>query len=251
MSDEPVERPSVNRELPRAVAALTLITVLAFGLFVVSYDYLGLRLLAHLDRSLGEVMMKEGMQYQQAGATENAKERYAAALASRFAGEQNRVYTLKLLGTMWWSEGAYEKAVPLLREAAESAHAEMTFFEPYVDTLLHLGRLDDAAVALERWQQSIAKKNDQALMAAAKFQEGKLAQARQDAAGARRAFEEGAMLEPGGRNAAELAVLQFEAGELAEALRHIDAYLAAGGGARGEQLRALRAKIVAAQPSAN
>jgi hypothetical protein len=40
----------------------------------------------------------------------------------------------------------------------------MTFFEPYVDALLHLGRLDDAAAALERWQQSIAKKNDQALM---------------------------------------------------------------------------------------
>lgn len=229
-----------------AMAVIVVFSTLLFAVVAKGYDRFGTRLLARMDVSVGEVLMKEGMRCKEAGQLENAKERFTTALASRFAGEQNRVYTLKLLGVIYWGEGNYAKSLPLLDEAAKSPEAEATWFGPYCDTLYHLGKYDEAAAAVERWQQAVARRGDKALMADAKYYEGLIAVARQDADAATRAFAEGAALNPASNNAAELAALLLEQKDYAGALKQAEAYLAASPtGSRAEAMRVVKRKAEA------
>jgi hypothetical protein len=84
-----------------------------------------LRLLAHLDRSLGEVMMKEGMQYQQAGATENAKERYTrgAGIALR-GGAEPRLHAEAAGDDVVERGGIRKGGAALARGSGESARGD-------------------------------------------------------------------------------------------------------------------------------
>ena len=239
---------AANKDWPISRAALC-VTLLAWGVFVAAcagYATWGAPLLSRLSVSVGEVLMKEGLRLEEAGALENAKERYAAALESRFAGEQNRAYTLKLLGSIYWRDGDYEKAKPLLRAATESDRAEPSFFLPYCDALLHLKAWDELREATLRWQQAVAKTTDTAAMAEAKYFEGRAALGMGDRARAKTAFTDGLRIAPGGKNAAELAQLAFEEKDYPAALAQIDAYLdTTPTGTRADQLRALRARIIA------
>lgn len=228
----------------RLVSGLLLIAMTLLCGGTLAYIQWAPAMLAKLDLSVGEVLMKEGLRLEEAGATESAMERYRAALAARFAGEQNRVYTLKLLGTLLWGAKDYDAALPLLREAVESPEASPSFFPPYCDTLLHLKRADDLAAAATRWQQLAARSGDEADMAEAKYFEGRAALALGEPARAKAAFTEGLRLHPGGKNAAELAQMAYEEQDYPAALRHIDAYLDSGAsGERAAQLRALRGRI--------
>jgi tetratricopeptide (TPR) repeat protein len=248
MSNGTARPAGAPRTLAVATAGITLCALALFAVAAWGYAQYGARLLARLDVSVGEVLMNEGLRLQEAGAIENAKERYAAALLTRFGGEQNRVYTLKLLGTLHWSEGAYARALPYLEEAAKSPHVEASFLEPYCDTLYQLQRYAEAGAAIEQWQKALATRDDRAAMADTKFHEARLALAQGDRASARRAFEEGALLAPGGRNAAELADLAFEDGDYTAALAHVDAALESGTvGSRAQHLRDLRRHIVKLQ----
>ena len=224
-----------------AMAVLAIFSTLIFAVVAKGYDRFGTRLLARMDVSVGEVLMKEGMRCKEAGQIENAKERFTAALASRFAGEQNRVYTLKLLGVIYWDEGNYAKAAPLLDEAAKSPAAEATWFGPYCDTLYRLGKYDEAAGAVERWQQAVSRRGDHGMMAEAKYYEGLVAVARHEVDMAKRAFGEGAVLNPASNNGAELAGLLLEQRDYAGALRQAEGYLAASPtGSRAEAMRLIK-----------
>lgn len=236
--------PQKDWPLGRAATALTLLATAIFIAASAAYVHNGQRLLERLSLSVGEVLMKEGIGLENAGALESARERYTAALATRFAGEQNRAHTLKLLGSLYWNEGNYERARTYLRDAVESPSASPTYFPPYCDTLLHLKAWDEAAPAIERWQQMLAKTNDTEAMAEAKYFEGRVALGKGDRARAKTAFNEGIRLAPGGKNAAELALLDYQDKDFQAALTHIDAYLdTAPTGDRATQLRALRNKL--------
>lgn len=234
--------------LGRVAVGLTLLASVVFVAACVGYTRSGAHLLGRLSLSVGEVLMKEGLRLEDAGALENAKERYTAALASRFAGEQNRAYTQKLLGSLYWRDGDYETARIHLREATESTHTSPSFFPPYCDTLLHLKAWEEATTAVERWQRLVAKSGDTESMAEAKYFEGRIALGQGERDRAREAFNEGLKVAPGGKNAAELAQLAYEDKDYPAALAYADAYLQSGAtGDRAEQIRQLRGQIAAQQ----
>jgi len=222
-----------------AIAAAGLILLVAMATLYVGN---GARLLARMDLSVGEILMNEGMRFQESGASENAKERYRAALGARFAGEQNRILTLKLLGALYWADQDYERAVPLLEEAVASPHVAPTYFEPLCDSLYQLQRYDEVLALLPRWKAAAADRPD--IGAVAAYFEGVtlLMKRRWEAAVA--AFEAGNRLAPGGRNAEELARIYANRGELKRAMQYIDQYLATGApGARMERMLALRQEL--------
>ena len=233
------------RALLIAVLTLTAAATVAGGLVAAVYVSYGGPLLERLTVSIGEELMKEGLRYEEAGARENAKERYTLALASRFEGPQNRTFVLKRLGVILWQEGDLEGAVGYLREASERPTANINSFEPLCDALYGLGRSEEALAYIERWLAMATAQYDDAEWSAAKFHQGRIALAQDDEETAIEAFRQGNDARPGGRNAAELALLLYNKGRYEEALPILDQYLSSGGvGGRAQYMRQVRARIV-------
>ncbi len=221
-----------------AVAALATVALL-LGSFL--YVRLAGAFLARLDVNVGEVLMKEGVRFEEAGAFENAKERYRLALDARFEGPQNRAFTLKRLGALLWNEGQFEAALPFLKESAASPVAPVSVYEPLCDALFQLKRYDDAVAVLSQWEQALGAGADAAAKADLLFHAGRIAAARGDVPGAIARFNEGKQLVPGGRNASELAHLYFTEKRYEEAIQSIDDYLRTGAsGSRAEYARNMR-----------
>ncbi|HPO14439.1 MAG TPA: hypothetical protein PLI09_13435 [Candidatus Hydrogenedentes bacterium] len=234
--------PSESRFIWRYVAGLTAVAQVAVLLVAVLYIRLAPGFLAKLDLNVGEVLMKEGIRFEDAGAIENAKERYTLALDARFAGPQNRVFTLKRLGTLLLNEGQAEKGVVYLQQALDSPYASLTAYEPLLIAYYQLNRLDDAERILKQWQQA-ATNPDNALRATFCFHAGRIAHARGDDAAALTHFQEGQRYAPGGANASELGSLYYQQRQYADAIAALDSYLNSGAsGERAEYARKIRAQ---------
>lgn len=243
---ENVEAPAGGKEARTAVrAALGLAALGAAGLliFVLAYARYAPGLLQRLDFNTGEVLMKQGTAFEDAGEPENAKERYLIALQSRFQGEQNRAFTQKRLGALYWHEQDLEAALPLLRAAAANPAAAGNVYEPLADTLFQLKRYDEAQEAVDRWLA--ASQENPAQRAEALFHLGRIALARGARAEGIARFQESDALAPGGRAASELAPLYFADGRYQDALNVIDAYLEKGAAkGRAEYIRRLRERVL-------
>lgn len=230
------------RFLWRYVAGLTAVAQVAVLLAAVLYIRLSPGFLSKLDLNVGEVLMKEGMRFEAAGAVENAKERYALALDAHFAGPQNRAFTLKRLGALLLNAGQAEKGVAYLQEAIDSPFASLTTYEPLLIAYYQLNRLDDAERVLKAWQQA-AVNPDNALKATFCFHAGRIAYARGDVALAITRFKEGQGYAPGGANASELGNLYYQQRQYADAITALDSYLNSGAsGARAEYARKIHAQ---------
>lgn len=231
-----------DRAMIRLVAAISIAATALLTLGMLSYVRFIPPLLARLDVQIGEVLMREGMRFEAAGAVENAKERYLLALQARFAGPQNRAHTLKHLGTLLWAEGDAAGAIPYLREAADSPHAPVTVYEPLADALLQLGRGAEAEAVIVQWRKVLEAQPDHEARASAEYYLGRIARDRGDRDAAERHFAAAHELQPGGRGTAELAVLYYESKRYAETIAAIDQCLQAGvSGARADYLRQVRA----------
>jgi tetratricopeptide (TPR) repeat protein len=222
---------------------LTGFGTLALLAFAILYAHWAPALLGRLDVNVGEVLMKQGLAYEEAGAFENARERYATALQSRFQGEQNRALTLKRLGSIYWREGDYAAALPYLDAAVASSEVQLNAYEPLCDTLYQLKEYANAAEVAAQW--TAAAQGDPEQRAAALYHAGRLALAAEDRSTASARFVESDALHPGGRAASELACLYFDEGRYQDALVFIDKYLQSGAsGGRAEYIRQLRARTV-------
>ncbi len=238
---QPIAPPD-DRATVWAVAALSIAATALLTLSMLGYVRFVPPLLARLDVQIGEVLMREGMRFEAAGAVENAQERYLLALQARFAGPQNRAHTLKQLGTLLWAEGDAAGAIPYLREAAESPYAPITVYEPLADALLQLGRDAEAEAVIGQWREVLDAHPDREARASAEYYLGKIARDRGDRDAAERHFAAAHELQPGDRGTSELAVLYYESKRYAEAIAAVDQCLQAGvSGARADYLRQIRA----------
>ena len=229
--------------LARATLGLTALAAGALLAFCFLYSRLAPAFLARLDTSVGEMLMEEGMRLEQAGAFENAKERYRLALDSRFEGLQNRAHTLNRLGIRLWLEGNLEDAATYLQQAADSPYAPISVYAPLCDALMKLKRHADARKLLGRWQAAADASGISSYQAEAKFYAGQIAMADGNTEAAMARYREGDAIAPGGRNAAELAYLYYDAGEYEKALVFAERYLKNGGaGSRAAYARQIRAE---------
>lgn len=241
----PVETPPrVPGELAGVFRAAAIVAGAATVLLVVGmvlYVRVSAGFLARLDLNVGEVLMKEGKRFEEAGAFENAKERYRLALDARFEGPQNRAFTLKQLGALLWSEGQNEAALPYLKEAAANPLAPVSVYEPLCDALYALKRYDEAAATVTQWEQALKTPVEASSRADILYYRGRLAAARGEVEEAIRQYAEGKKLVPGGRNSAELAQLFFLEKRYPEAVQCADEYLSSGAsGERAEYARKMR-----------
>lgn len=231
--------------LGRAVLVFTLAGTVALFAFVLVYCRFAGPIVDALDEELGEVLMRRAMQFEGAGEVENAKEMYLEALERPFHGQQNRADTLKRLGTLYWMDGQPDAALPYLRNASEFDNPPRSVFEPLLDSLITLNRLEEADKTLQRWIELIGAEKEE--LAKAKYYVGKLALLCGDKKRAEVAFLEGLTLVPGGRNASELATLYFLDNRFDQALPYVNQYLETGSGQRAEYMRWVRAKILGSQ----
>jgi len=234
--------PPEDRAMIRVVAAISITATVLLTLGMLAYVRFVPPLLARLDVQIGEVLMREGMRFEAAGAVENAQERYLLALQARFAGPQNRAHTLKQLGCLLWYRGDPAAAIPYLQEAADSPHAPVTVYEPLADALLQLGRGAEAEAVIGQWREVLDAQPDREARASAEYYLGKIARDRGDRDAAERHFAAAHELRPGDRGTAELAVLYYESKRYAKAIAAIDQCLQSGvSGARANYLRQVRA----------
>ena len=243
MSMRPQHRPG-PRVWPAAFS-LAVAVCLAGVLGVFAYARHGAPLLERLDTAVGEVLMNEGIRIEEAGVLDDARVRYERALAARFAGSQNRIYTHKRLGAVLWKQGRFEAALPHLRNAVQGPHAQLSAFEILCDALFHLERYDAAAAVIPDWLAAADAADAPKARATALLFQGRVALRHGDLDAAQPPLEASYRLDPGGRAASELAFVYYKAGRHEKALELIDAYLA--GGARGDRadyVRELRTRIL-------
>ncbi len=244
--------PETATALHRYAAILLAICTVLFVLFLAVYPAWTRPLLARLDMSVGEVLMEEAMRLEEAGALANAEERYKMAVAARFAGEQNRVFALKRLGTLLWQRGEPGRARPYLEEATEGPDAAITAYLPYCHALLALDDFEAARACAAAWLNAAEAAEDSSQAARACHAGGRAALGLGDEAGAIVHFEKGDALVPSGTNASELGMLFYEQKDYAKALHYAASYLESGAtGPRARYARdihrAIQAKMNAAK----
>ena len=175
----------------RLAAVLGLLALLIAGIVAAGAAWHVRWSAAHLPAlaaDLGEVWMDRAARCEAAGAPEEAHDHYARALATHFHGEQNRNHCQKRIGVVLYQLGRYEDALAHLQEAQASPYRSLNGYGPLVDTLIALGRWEEAEAAALDWLA------DAAVVAGAgelpQRALGRIALARGDLAGARRCFEE-------------------------------------------------------------
>lgn len=229
-----------QRGVLRAMLRLSAFTMLLFVAFLWGYRLIGLRLLEPLDDSVGEVLLKEGLRCEEAGLLDLAKARYEAALAGRFAGPQNRATTNAKLGTLWWREGQFEAALPLLEKAVGGVYAKPEYLKPYCDSLIALNRVDEAERALALWDTLLAEAGSPSQREERMSYAGRLALLAGRKDDAQALFAAGEALFTGGACSAALARLAEQAGDPVAAKRHATAFVCGGGtGPDAQEMRAL------------
>ena len=189
----------------RATLALSLFALLLFVAALWGFRLTGLRVLQSLDDSVGEVLMKEGMRCEAAGAPALAKAKYEMALAGRFEGPQNRVFSTGRLGVILWEEKNFEAALPLLEKAASSPWVKAEIFDAHCDTLIKSERYPEAEAALKRWSALLGAEGAALERAKVKYYAALLAAIAGRREEMRTLFAEGHAIFPDGRDAIESA----------------------------------------------
>lgn len=109
------------------------------------------RVLPALSESLAEVAMEQGERREAAGNLAEARVFYEQALAGQFHGEANRNHCEKRLGVVLLRLGEHEAALDYLARAQTSPLRSVNGFGPLVETLMALGRWEEAKREAERW----------------------------------------------------------------------------------------------------
>lgn len=227
-----------------AVCTLTCAAFACFVGFVVVYAHWGTPLVQRMDHTIGEVLLDQGVRFEEAGEYENAVQCYKQALECRFDGPGDRTYALKRIGALLcWREGP-EQGLTYLQEACRRPDCPITVYEPLCNSLIELGRPEEALEAAAQWLRDAKEMNHRGHQANATYYEGMAYRALGDNDRAIELFLEGNDILPGGRNAYELGVFHYKAGDHAKALEFLDLFLKGGAGGRAGYARTLRERIL-------
>ncbi len=219
---------------------LTVTVAATAGVYVFSLAYvsLGANFVEGLEQNLGEVLMREGGRLEQAQQYEAAIETYRRALAQNFRGPHNEAHVLKRLGTLLWQRQDWEEAAAVLRRAQAHPAHDAGVYLPLVDSLYHMGALDEAAARIADWE-AMAESAPPETTALRLYHAGRIEAAQGDTETAVKDWRTAAALHPRGLGAYALGLHLFEQGEVAAALPHLRAYAGRNTGAQAANARAI------------
>jgi thioredoxin-like negative regulator of GroEL len=206
-----------NRDILLTSSGLSILAILGFVLAIFLYTQHGSRFLTSMDRSVGEMLMKEARALEDAGVPDEAIERYREALEGRFHGPQNRTFCLQHLGALLLDQGRCEEALPRLKQAGERSHYVLDTYPKLCNAILNCGDLEDMSTLLAAWKTKAEEMNDQDALAMCLFFYGRVAAKNGDVEQARRFYENSNDLAPGDQAAFELAHLYLEKGQTEKA----------------------------------
>lgn len=227
-----------------AVGALTMAGFAGFTAFIVLYAAFGNSFVQGLERSIGDVLMEEGIRLEEAQEHENAILVYTEALDSRFTHSENRTKTLVRLGRLLLSLEGPEPALPYLEEAYENGGHLLSLYASLCTVLSRAGRMDEALAYGREWFERARESGNQEHQARAKLFEGRMLQGQGAAERALEAFVEGHRARPGGLNSFFAGLLSDQAGEQENALQYLEVYLQDATGKNAERARRLRTRIL-------
>lgn len=211
---------SLCRRLLAGSMILSAVLIVAAG----GFTWWSASTLPALSRTLAEVAMEQGARCEAAGDLEAAREHYERALSGNFHGPENRNHCEKRMGVVLNRMGRYEEALVYLERAQRDEHRSINGFDPLVETLIALGRWDDAGAAAAQWRdesehipENLAKAS-QAL--------GRIALHQGDLATAEGHLEKANELDPNLSARGDLARVYAAQGKQAKARDTMAAYLA-------------------------
>ncbi len=227
LKQENVDKASVQFS-PLFIQVITMSIFLLAAVLIVSVAYYvsGPAILQRLDDNVGENLMKFAQALEQNKNTEDAKRIYEIATHSRFAGEFNRTYVFYRLGYLCWADQEYDKSVEYLKQAIQSEeHPQINAFEFLVDSLLRIGKPDEALPIIEKWLQKIQNRDD---LADAHYYLGRVYELLKEMPKAEETWTKGHKILPGSRASSELAFFYKKQGDCKKAVYYAEAVLKAG-----------------------
>ena len=218
--------------------AVTAAATLGVYVFCLAYVSLGAGFVEGLEHNLGEVLMREGGRLEQAQQYDAAIETYRRALAQTFRGAHNEAHVHKRLGTLLWQRQQWAEAAEVLRRAQAHPAHDTGVYLPLVDSLRHIGRLDEAAARIEDWD-AMAEDEPPESAALRHYHMGRIAAAQGDIGRAVDVWRHAAALHPSGLGAYALGLHLFEQGEPASARPHLRAFAEQNTGDQAANARAI------------
>ena len=209
-----------HRLILLAVAALLTVALLAISTF---YSKKRGAFLPGLTETLSEVAMKQGIRREAAGDLEGALKYYQRALAGNFQGTQNRIHVEKRCGVILSKLERYEAAIPHLMRAQNSPLRSLNGYKPLADSLLAVGRLEEATSIARTWFEATASNDDS--RADAHQALGHLSLLDNDIQAAQEHFLAAIALHPDHEAWIDLARLYHGQGDTAKAMECLTSYL--------------------------
>ena len=220
--------PKFTRGLLVAAAALALILTLAGWAGMAGYAVHGDALLVQGDSRVSRLFVGEAERAERAGDDEAALALYGKAFAAGFAHRPDKARALTLQGRLLWRLGRVRDAADVLSEAAAGSAPNFDGAAILVEALLQLRRVDEAQSVVRRWRERSEKTAPPQSRAEMLYAAGRVAQERGDLKQARAAYEESAVLSPGGVADYRLGQISAGAGDAAQARRRLLAFLLGG-----------------------
>lgn len=232
---------TVPKNASLAVAGLTFVEAACFTAWILLYATWGDSFIEGLERSIGDVVMEEGIRLQKALEYENAALSYLEALQNPFTHAQNRTKTLRQLGILssWLEVPAW--GIPYLVETSERSEYPILLFEPLCQALLAADRTHEALAQTQRWFDRALESGARGQQTRAKLMEGHIHRKRGDSERAFTAYVEGNAIRPGGLIAYYAGLLSYEAGDQENALQYLELCTT---GEAARRARTLRGRIL-------
>jgi tetratricopeptide (TPR) repeat protein len=226
-----------------AILTLSGLAFAGMTAFIILYAHLGGPFVADMEKSIGEVLLADGIRLENATDFDNAIQTYRLAVESRFTHQENKTEALRRLGTLLgWREGPQE-GLPYLEEAYRNGDFSIWLYEPFCSALFDVGRVEQAFELAEEWYGRAIQEDRSDHQARAKNMEGKCLLKLGDKQLALDAFLEGHAIQPGGSNACQAGILYYEMGDSRRALQFLELFLRDADGPQAEYARTLRDRI--------
>ncbi len=240
---------SMMRGLCLWASLLALAGVLFITAAAVAYGRHGGILLQQVDNAVSRLFVIEAEWMSRAGEAEKALALYNRALDAGFDYPPDKSRTLAAKGLLLWEQGQMKDAVETLSASVSGSTPRFKGAGVLVEALLHLRRGDEAASVVRHWREAPEVTTDPLKQADMLYSTGRVAQYRGDVEGAREAYDECTALVPGGLAEYRIATLCANAGDFAEARRHLQLFLL--GGASGDEASKARELCRALPPPSN
>ena len=246
---------SADHKMTRGMLLWTFLLALAGALAATAgltwYAHYGSVLLVQGDNGVSRLFVGEAERMGEAGFPEQALVLYDKAFHAGFGYPPDKSRALTLKGLLLWHEGRVRDAAEALSAAVSGSAPNFDGAQPLVEALLHLKRADEAQSVVGRWREALKDSAAPQARAEMLYSSGRVAQERGDLTGARAAYEESAALVQGGLADYRIGALCADAGEFAEAGRHLQRFLLGGAsGAEAAKARELHRSIATAPADA-